>query len=228
MKYPFHVYIPFSGNVHLLDRCISSILPFVREYSTYDDPIIILNNTKVPLQGKLEADGWSELIPPVPMVWATAYNWLLRVALANQEPFAFATHTDVEISQGAMEEVFDNYERVKDTKWYCIFANECLGMHNLAFFEDEQVWYDDFLFPMYYSDNHLARIAYLRGYREVMYYSEAVHHTKSHTIREDNVMRLRNAVGFPHATEVYKQIWGGVPGSETVADPYACGLLTRN
>jgi hypothetical protein len=80
---------------------------------------------------------------------------------------------------------------------------------------------------MYYSDNHIARIAFLRGYKEEMYYSSLVLHNRSHTIRDDSVMRLRNLLGFPKAGEIYQQIWGGLPGHEINSDSYANGLFNK-
>jgi len=229
MQYNFHVYIHFSGNAFLLNKCVTSLLPKVRQFSTAENPIVILNNTNLNLSDWIMvSDGWVDLKPPTPLIWATAHNWLLSLAKQNGDPFAFSCHTDVEIMDGALEEIFAVYERVKDTKWYCIFANECLGMQNLDFFYDENVWYDAFLFPMYYSDNHIARIAYLRGYKEEMYFSPLVLHNKSHTIRDDRIMQLRNNLGFPKAGEIYKTIWGGMPGQETNNDPFANGLFSRN
>jgi len=229
VKYKFHIYIHFSGNASLLEKCIASVLPQAREFSTYENPIVILNNTKEDLRNWLvNKDGWVDLKPPTPFIWAVAHNWLLTLAMENEEDFAFSCHTDVEVSPGAFADIFSRYEAVKDTKWYCVFANECLGMQNLAFFRNEGIMYDAFLFPMYYSDNHLARIAYLRGYNETMYYCPLVHHNKSHTIREDPVMGRRNSLNFPHAGMIYQSIWGGMPGQETVTDPYANGTLSRN
>jgi hypothetical protein len=135
MKHNFHVYIHFSGNASLLNKCIDSLLPRLRQFSTAETPIVVLNNAEVNLSDWVTAsDGWEEVRPPVPLIWATAHNWLLRLAKEKGDPFAFSTHTDVEILDGAFEEVFAIYERVKDTKWYCIFANECFGMQNLDFF----------------------------------------------------------------------------------------------
>jgi hypothetical protein len=229
MQYNFHVYVHFSGNASLLNSCIDSLLPRIRQFSTAETPIVILNNTQEDLSKWIYAkEGWMEVKPPVPLIWATAQNWLLTLAKLNGDPFAFSMHTDVEILDGALEETFAIYERVKDTKWYCIFANECFGMHNLDFFYNENVWYDAFLFPMYYSDNHIARIAFLRGYKEEMYYSPYVLHHRSHTLRDDPAMQKRNNLNFPKAGEIYAQIWGGLPRAETNPDPYANGLFSRN
>lgn len=228
MKYNFHVYVHFSGNASLLNKCLKTLIPQAKQFSTYENPVIILNNTKENLNNWIyDKEGWIELKPPTPLIWATAHNWLLTLAHDNNESFAFSCHTDVELLDGAIQEILDKYETIKDTKWYCIFANECLGMQNIKFFYDENVWYDAFLFPMYYSDNHIARIAFIRGWKEEMYYSPRVIHNKSHTIREDSVMARRNSLGFDTAGAIYARIWGGLPGHETSNDKYASGTVYK-
>lgn len=221
----FHCYINFSGNARLLSACLESIMPQIKKHSSYEFPVIVLNNTNVKLKDWLpDIQGWLEMKPPVPIVWAEAQNWIIKMAYEGNEPFAMSIHTDVTLKDGAIDELLRKYDEYKTSRWHIICANECVSLQNPIFFYSENIRYDAFLFPMYYSDNHIARLASLRGWREYMYATELVNHRRSHTIAENRVMGRKNDLAFGHHGSIYQQIWGGLPGRETNFDPNASGL----
>ena len=135
-------------------------------------------------------------------------------------------HTDVVLLTGAMEELINKYKSfsTENPKWHIIAFNECFAIQNHNFFYDENLFYDAFLFPMYFADNVIAYLASLRGYKEHMAYSEKVdHRNKSHTIRDNPVMGKKNSLGFGYSSQAYQAIFGGSPGHETNKDPFASG-----
>jgi len=227
-KLKFNCYINFSGNAALLNNCIKSLLPQLRQFSTEENPIVVVNNTNTNLIDWLEMkEGWKEVKPPVPLVWSEAHNWCIKMARKNEEPFVMTAHTDIELLDGAMEELLSRWEQLKNEtngKWIIACMCECFAVQNHNFFYDENVFYDPYLFPLYFSDNHVARIAYLRGYKECMFFSTKIIHNKSHTIRDNFIMGKRNGIGFGYAAQAYQAIWGGSPGHETVTDPFANGF----
>lgn len=225
----FRCYISFTQNTPMLNKALSTVIPQLREFSSEPVPVVILNNSMVPLGDRLEyPNDCLELFPPTPLQCATNANWMVRLAHDNEEPFAMIMHMDAEMQPGCMAAALAKWEEVKDTKYIAIFANGGFEMENIAFFYNENVWYDDFLFPFYYTDNHIGRIAALRGYSVAAIPSEYVVHHSSHNLREDPVLNRKNNYAFPIQGQLYKAIWGGMPGQETVTDPYANGTLSRN
>lgn len=222
--YKFRCYIVFTQNDPMLNTAVASVASQIREFSTEERPIVILNNSMVPLGDRLEnKTDCIEIMAPTPLQCATTANWMVRLAHDNGEPFCMIMHMDAQMLPGALAVALAKYEEVKDQKYIAIFANGGFEMENIRFFYEENVWYDDFLFPFYFTDNHIGRIAALRGYVVVPIPSELIRHDSSHNLREDPVMRARNNLAFGIHGQLYASIWGGHPGAETCSDPFARG-----
>jgi hypothetical protein len=233
-KYRFRIYIPFGRNVELLNKAIASIVPQIDEFSSYEGKkIVVINNTCKPLIPLLEqpdaVDVW-EL--PFALPHAAEGNWMIKDALDSGQPFCLTTHTDSELLPGAMAAMVKGYEERIGTKWYAMgIDGSIFAAYNTEFFRKEDVWFDTFLFPFYYMDNHLGRIAMLRGYSDGQASRDPaiplVKHVSSHYLKEDPIFCRKNAIAFKHHGAIYTEIWGGLPGHETVTDPYASGTLPR-
>jgi hypothetical protein len=158
---------------------------------------------------------------------------MIRDVIATDQPFVLSTHTDSELLPGAMEALIAGYEQRKGTKWYAMGIGSAIFVaFNPRFFVEENVWFDTFLFPFYYMDNHMGRIAMLRGLGDSLVTLEAyegalIKHVSSHYLKEDPIFRRKNDIAFKHHGAIYADIWGGLPGHETVTDPYASGTLPR-
>lgn len=144
-----------------------------------------------------------------------------------------ATHADSELLPGAMENMLQNYERIKDTKWGILFGSHgghIFSLTNIAFHVNENFWYDVNLLPFYYMDNLAYRVMQLRGYSTPTCESptQLVNHVSSHYIRGNPVYKKRNDITFPGYGQIYINTWGGLPGQEKVSDPTVYGMYPLN
>jgi hypothetical protein len=167
---------------------------------------------------------------------------MIKDCLATDQPFCLNTHTDTELLEGAIETAVLEYERIAGTRWYARgLGSAVYVMYNPVFFETENVWFDSFLFPFYYMDNHMGRIAMLRGWSDCLVprdtsipmtgYTEEpalIKHVSSHFLKDNPIFAAKNAVAFGPHGQTYVNIWGGLPGAETSMDPYARGTLKRD
>lgn len=227
----FRIYIPFGGNIDLLEKCVRSIAIRIRPFTECPSPIVIINNTLRPLAESFpHKDMILELIPPVELVHAQEANWTIRESKKNGEDFALTLHTDAQLKDGALEDIFQTLYEIQGTRWVQVLAygSGVFSAINWRFFEEEGVDFDPFLFPFYYMDNHMYRIIEARGWRNHITrraHENLVEHVSSHVLKEDSVFRRKNDLAFPLHGELYAKIWGGLPGKETNLDPSAAGTL---
>jgi len=234
--YNFRLYIPFARNLDLLNKCIESVVPQIHEFSSYvGKKIVVINNSGVHIDAEKElkypndVDVW-EL--PFELTHAQEANWMIKDTATQGLDFCATTHTDSELLPGAMETLIKGYDGVKGTKWYAMgIGSPIFVAFNHRFFIEENVWFDPFLLPFYYMDNHMGRIARLRGWSDTLVEgpptTPLLKHVSSHVLKEDAVFRSKNNVAFPAHGQIYKAIWGGMPGQEIINDPYANGTLPR-
>jgi hypothetical protein len=227
--YNFRIYIPFGGNVDLLNKAITSIIPQIKEHSSYKGAkIVVINNSGESINQSIpqEVEIW-EL--PFELTHAQEANWVLKDAIQGQQSFCLMTHTDVILLPGAMDKLFIEYEKIKNTKWYVVGVGAPAFLaYNLNFFIEEDVWHDPFLFPFYFMDDHMERIAVLRGWESYLPHTHdpsILTHVISHTIKENAIFKKKNDIAFLYHEAIYCEIWGGLPGEETVMDIYANGIL---
>ena len=229
MKYKFRVYMSYTVNIPMMNRAIDAVAKQIRQFSTEERPILILNNSMVSIMDQIEnKTDCQEIFPCTPLQCATTSNWMIRLAHDNEEPFCMEVQQDAVLYDGAIETAIAKFEEVKDTKWIAIHANGGFEIKNINFYYTENVWYDDFLFPFYYTDNHMYRISTLRGWPVIRIPCDLALHESSHCIRDDPVLNRRNHFAFPAHGNIYSQVWGGPPGQERINDPYANGTLPRN
>jgi hypothetical protein len=235
-QYPFKIYIPFACNIDALNRCVESVLSQIDDFSCF-------NGRKIVIQNDSQQDISSLIVHPeaveimeapyrIKLVHAQQGNWMIQDAIHTSQPFALTVHADAEILPGAMQDILERYEELKDTKWGIIFGGkdwQVFGCYNPQFFVQEDVWFDPFLFPFYYMDNHMHRIMGLRGWPVYSSHSPiaTIKHKSSHYLKEDSIFRRKNDIAFPAHGSIYTQIWGGLPGQERVTDPWANGTLSR-
>jgi hypothetical protein len=230
-KLKFRVYVPFGGNIDLLNRCVESIVGRIGEFSSEPIPVCILNNTLVSVRDTLKHyDKCLELIPPVELQLAQECNWFIRLARENDEPFACSLHTDAELLDGAIEDLLEKYHQVKETRWAQIlqFSSGIFCALNPDFFYSENIWFDAFLFPFYFMDNHMTRIVTARGWSvhtTRRFLEPLVNHEIGHYAKDKPEFRRKNELVYPHHRALYAQIWGGEPEQETIIDPFASGTI---
>jgi hypothetical protein len=229
--YDFRMYIPFGGNIELLKTAVNSALPQMREYSSFAGKlIVVLNNSGKSISGILgdDVEIWDA---PFELVHAQEANWMIDDAYKTGQPFLLATHTDVELLPGCIEEFIRVYEEKRNTKWYALGVGGPMFLaYNLDFFKKEGIVFDPFIFPFYFMDDHMERLALLRGWSNYIPHNvdeTFILHKKSHYINDNPIEKKKNDITFDHFKAIYKNIWGGLPGHETVTDPYASGTLPR-
>jgi hypothetical protein len=227
-KYKFRAIILFgSGDYTLLKRAVESLYPEIIKYSTEPVPIHILNKSgKVFDFNQIDKSvRYSAYSVFQDFLYPQVLNWAIREAIANEDEFMFQFHDDAMAYPGLMKEMVETYERVKGTNWSAIFggAGDHCSFYNQKYNQTFDVWYDAFLFPHYFMDNHYFRIATLRGWPIVDTVNKLTLHEGSAGLRNGN-FGFKNQMAFPHSATLYASIWGGGPGAETVTDPNARGL----
>ena len=228
----FTCYIPCAGDPPLTQRAVDSLLKELEDYP--DASIVILNNMEKPLFIDYPPSRLAIVDMPVRLLHGQSINLIIREACNTEQPFAMSLHNDAMLYPGAVKELLAEWERVQaiDPKWGTIMLGHNNGdafvLWNPAYNYAENVWHDPFLLPMYYMDNHYYRIQELRGWHRYSTEHDLLLHEGSHSIKNDPIMRRKNDIVFRHHGAIYKDIWGGLPGSETSNDPYANGTLSRN
>ncbi len=227
----FRMYIPFGGNLDLLAKSVASISDRIRAFTPDERPIVVINNTLIPLGDDFQnRHRVEEVIPPVALMHAQEANWIIKMSREAGEDFALLLHTDAQLKDGAFEDIFQTLEEIQGTRWVQVLAygSGVFSAINWRFFQEEQVDFDAFLFPFYYMDNHMYRIIEARGWRNHITrraHENLVEHVSSHHLKEDAIFRRKNDLAFPLHGELYAKIWGGLPGLETNLDPTAAGTL---
>jgi hypothetical protein len=233
-KLKFRIYIPFGRDVDLLRDCVNSIASRIGTLSSEEKPIVIINNTLKSVEGQIDNfDMCVEMIPPVELVHAQEFNWAIKIARDNGEPFMCSIHTDAQVVDGAIEDVIEKYLEIKDTQWAWIlqYASGVFGAFNPRFFEVEEVQFDPFLFPFYFMDNHMYQIIENRGWSVVFTNKNGqiqLPHVSSHFLKQDLQFQRKNNFKYKYDMAMYQEIWGGGPGSEKLKDPWANGTLNRS
>ena len=232
----FKLYIPFACNIDALNRAINSAIPQMKEFSSYAGKrIVVLNDTMKPIEHLIENIDLVEIFEfpyRIKMTHAQQCNWMLQDAIHTGQDFCMSTHADSELLPGAMADMLEKVDEVNGTKWGVVFAGNgghIFSTFNLKFFLEEDVWFDPFLFPFYYMDNHMYRIMNLRGWINHTTNSPValVRHKSSHYLKEDPIFCRKNNIAFPCHGMIYVNIWGGLPGAELSNDKYANGTLPR-
>jgi hypothetical protein len=236
MNRNFRLYVAFARNVELLNRCIDSVVPQIREHSTWQGKkIVIINDSGEDIAGQYhhpeEVEIYEKLYR-VKLSPAVIADWYVKDAYYTGQPFAMTLHTDAALLPGAMQDILEKYDEVENTKWGMIFGGagwEVYALYNPKFFVEENVWHAPHLFPFYYQDNHLYRIMALRGWQKYQSHSQVptIIHKSSHYLKEDPIFRRKNDIAFPAHGAIYAAIWGGLPGYEKSNDKYASGTLPR-
>jgi GT2 family glycosyltransferase len=209
---------------------LESVLAQIGDYSLEEKPIVILNNQaqdiahliSIPLN-KVEI-----IDSPIPILLPEALNWVFKLAYQNNEPWAMWLHTDAVLKSGAIHDIINKYEYIKlnNLSWGLIYeCNQAFAIFNSDAIHKEQLFYDAWLFPMYYMDNHFHRILAIRGYPEYLTDTpNLVTHEVSHRLKEDNSLSRRNSLAFGLHGQLYRSIHGGPPGQEVVTDRTLGGL----
>jgi hypothetical protein len=231
--YKFRMYVPFAKNIELLNKCVASIIPQINEFSNWEGKkIVVINNSMMPLSGLEHPEAVEVWELPFELTQAQEYNWMIADCHKTEQIFCLSTHTDSELLPGAMEVMMKEYELIKGTKWYARgIGSPVFVAYNPQFFVEEKAWFDPFMLPFYYMDNHMGRVAMLRGWTDKCVTgdptTQLLKHVSSHFLKEDSIFRRKNDIAFKHHGAIYAEVWGGLPGSETSVDPYASGTLPR-
>lgn len=227
----FRMYIPFGGDLDLLAKSVASVVDRIGPFSQEQKVVVVINNTLQPLPENFpNFDRVEELIPPVELVHAQEVNWIIKESRLQNEDCALLLHTDAQLKDGALEDMFSTLEEVNGTKWAQVLAygSGVFGAINWRFFAAENVDFDPFLFPFYYMDNHMYRIIEARGWTVHITrraHENLVEHVSSHVLKTDSVFKRKNDLAFPLHGALYEKIWGGLPGKETRHDRTAGGTL---
>lgn len=223
---PRNLYMPCSANPEMMFDAVRSVLDQV-------DSIEVINNTMVPFDWPddlKESGKVKEMMPPDSLLYGQSLNYAVRDSDKKGLPYCFWAHCDILVKPGAVDLLFAEYERIKDTKWGVVWTNyDTLCLFNPRFFIDEDRWDDSYLFAQYFGDNHRGRFMQLLGYAGYVC-AEAgnlVTHIGSHSIKNLSFQR-KNDVMFPHCAKIYSDLWGGGPGQETNTDVTLGGMYSRH
>lgn len=230
--YSFFCYIPVSRDIDLTKRAVASVVPQLQKYTDRIYPVVILDNTEGGLSDddeiEFEEMGAAVERMKVGLLHGQSINWMVRDAKEMASPFCMSLHNDAELHDGAVDEIMNKYEKVKDTAWSSIFLGQNNGdafvLWNPEFFYTEKVWHLPFLHPFYYLDNTMYRMMELRNWTNHRTDNDLITHEGSHTIKKDPVWQRINNVCFKYHGMIYNEIWGGYPGSEKSVDVTLTGI----
>jgi len=229
-KYKFHATILFANeNYDLLNRALDSLMPQMMEYSSEQYKIVIIQKSD-----KMDLDynkiniktGFTSFHVSKDILYPQALNYAIRTAIDNNKDFMFQFHDDAQALPDLIKGMIEKYEEVKDTQWSAIFggAGDHCSFYNHKYNINFNSFYDAFLFPHYFMDNHYFRVATLRGWPIVDVVPKRTIHEGSAGLNVGN-FRIKNGVAFPHSAALYASIWGGSVGNETINDPNARGVV---
>lgn len=234
--YKFRMYIPYACNIDALNRAIDSVVYQMDHYSSWEGKkVVVINDSEQSIDTLIHHPDKVEIYESpyrIKMNHAYQCNWMVRDALYTGQDFCMSLHADAELLPGAMDDMLEKITEIWETKWGIVFAGHgghIFSVSNPKFFIEENVWFDPFLFPFYYMDNHIFRIMNLRGWQTPTTNSDKqlVLHKSSHYLKEDPIFRRKNEIAFPAHGMIYAAIWGGLPGNERSNDKYANGTIPR-
>jgi len=218
-------YIPLREDEDLLKQAIAGLYDQV-------DSFKIINSTQRNIAPYL-ADinpllKFDFITPHSPLCFEQALNAAIKDSIKEKDiEFIIWGHNDIVVQPGAVDALVEKYEEVKGTKWGVIYGTyDTLCLFNPRFFIDENIWGDPALFPNYFGDNHRYRLMDLRGYAryDCDKAAQLIKHIGSQTITRHPYYGIINGMTFDLEGQLYRNIWGGGPGSETVTDPTCHGL----
>ena len=232
-EYKFRCVIPFSGNYESLRWAVESCYIEVSKFSTVLKPVVVVNNSGQSFDhSKLVGLNYELFDIGEPLLLPNTLNWAIRTAKTRGDDFMMWMHDDAALRTNAVKILMDKYEAVKGQRWGTIFLGkdgDTCSLYNPSFNFNENVWYDPFLFPMYFMDCHYFRILRLRGW--TLEYAnwegefDYVIHKQSHSLEDVPTLRRRNDLIQDGQRALYRAIWGGDPGQETNNDPHAGGTV---
>lgn len=219
-------YIPVGGDLDLTKRAVDSLL--IQDIAPSDLEIMLINNTEKAIEGFEDYPNVSIMDMPVRLLHGQSINFMVRHAASQGMGGCLSLHNDAMLHKGALLEMFNKYEEVKDTKWGYIVLGHGNGdacvIWNPKFFIEEHVWHQPAFLPFYYLDNLLYRTMELRGYVCHRTEHSLLTHEGSHSIKNDPVQRRMNELAFGLQGQIYASVWGGLPGQEQSNDPTANGI----
>ena len=214
------LFIPHLKNEDILKQEIDSLINQV-------DYFFIINNSLTPLSfidSKIV-----DYIPSDSLCYEQSLNVAIRKSHELNIPTLWAHSDLIAHDSNVIDILIEKYEEIKNDKWGVIYAcYDALCMFNPEFFYKENLWGDPWLFINYFGDNNRYRLMDLRGWKKYSVEdrtSKLVEHLGSQTIRKHPDMNRKNGLTFDLYGQLYKKIWGGLPGQETINDPTAKGLF---
>ena len=161
-------------------------------------------------------------LPPVPLNYSQAMNWVLKDATTKGADFILHFHSDaVSANPNAVQELLTYAEKVKaeGTRWGCLWTfYDILWCINPVAARDVGGW--DTEFTAYFTDQDLRRRFELAGWECINTNIQGMSHEGSATINSDPELRFLNGVTFPLRRSYYVSKYGGSPGNETYNKPF--------
>lgn len=217
MPTDFAAYIPVVNRFDLLMRAVRCVPDLWADMAIVDNsPDGLPETLKFPANIRI-------LHPPVPLSYSQSLNWALRDCLERDKAFLVNMHSDALVENAdAVENLlacarqFNNRGR----KWGILWTfYDILAAFNPLAMRDIGGW--DTNLPNYFTDNDATRRLQLAGWETINTGIGGVSHEGSATINGDAYLRHVTGVLFPLHRAYYRAKWGGEPGSEIFADPFA-------
>jgi len=207
-----------------LEKALESIYPQIIKYKEKGKPLFyIINNTLEKLNIDIKYD-YFIYNSPVPLNFSQSINYAFRENDKND--FMLWSHIDVTLNDNALDSLYNKYIEVKNKKWYQVRTNyDSFAIYNHKVFLENNILYDELLFPLYFNDKHAYRLMELRGYNFFETNENLVNHHTGMSIKTNKTIGRKNKMMFEEQGFVYKKIWGGFPGEETITDPNANGVI---
>lgn len=211
-----NICIPVLNRYDLLDKLLVSLLSSTMKPSGV---YIIDNGGNLSIRRELVSLNIAVHRPNGNIGVAKSWNWFLK----NVKDVRVISNDDVVFYPDSLEKLVKHYD-----KNYLVYPNGVEnGINSFSCFmlPDNIVknvgYFDEEFFPAYYEDNSYHLRMKQKGFDIKLAKDSLVSHFKSGTLDAFSKQEMEeHHKRFRRNTELYKRMWGGLPGKETYSNKF--------
>lgn len=207
--------IPVLNRYDLLDELLLSLL----SSSVVPDGVYIIDNGgRFTIKDELSSLNIIIHSPGENLGVAKSWNWFIK----NVKDIRIITNDDVTFYANSIEKLIKDYDED-----YLVYPTGINGLNSFSCFmlPDKIInkvgLFDEEFFPAYYEDNSYHWRMKQKGFDIKQSMGTLVGHFGSATIKSySRAEKERHDNQFRRNTELYKRMWGGLPGKEIYTEKF--------